>query len=165
MRNKVFNKLMDEIKELHDKKNQDYAEDDNPYSNFEYAAHLTKQFSDSVDQVFASIIGIKIARLGQLLGRNKNPKNESVRDTMRDLTTYCGIWCCWRNNETIEDKIKAKMDAGMEALEKQITEEDKLENMKSERMKLNKRLQVLSKEIMEQTDKIYYSNPVDTDGH
>jgi len=92
MINKTFNDLMEGIKELHDKKNHDYASDQNPYSNFEYAANLVMDFTDPVDQVFVAIIGIKLARLGQLLGKDKIPNNESVEDTMRDLTTYCGIW-------------------------------------------------------------------------
>ena len=91
MISKTFNDLMDEIKELHNKKNHDYANNDNPYSNFEYAANLVSDFKDPVDQVFASIIGIKLARLGQLLS-GKTPNNESIQDTLRDLTCYCGIW-------------------------------------------------------------------------
>lgn len=98
MKNKTFDELMDGLKELHAKKNSDYASDDNPYSNFEFSAHLVSQFTDPVDQVFAGIIGIKIARLGQLLGKGKTPKYESVDDTMRDLTNYCGIWTSMRRD-------------------------------------------------------------------
>ena len=101
MINKTFNNLMDSIKELHAKKNHDYASDDNPYSNFEFAAHLVSEFNNPVDQVFAGIIGIKLARLGQLLS-GKKPNNESAEDTMRDLTTYCGIWTARRINKEIE---------------------------------------------------------------
>jgi hypothetical protein len=100
MINETFNKLMDEIKELHNRKNHDYASDDNPYSNFEFAAKIVEQFTNPVDQTFACMIGIKLARLGQLLGKGKEPNNESVRDTMRDLTTYCGIWTACNDNAT-----------------------------------------------------------------
>ena len=93
-RNKTFNNLMDSIKELHDKKNHDYANEDNPYSNFEFASLLIREFTNPVDQSFACLIGIKLARLGQLLS-GKEPNNESVEDTMRDLTTYCGIWAAY----------------------------------------------------------------------
>lgn len=95
MKNKTFNDLMDSIKELHDKKNHDYASENNPYSNFEFASLLIREFTDPVDQSFACLIGVKLARLGQLLS-GKEPNNESVEDTMRDLTTYCGIWAAWR---------------------------------------------------------------------
>lgn len=91
MKNPAFNNLMDSIKELHDKKNHDYATEDNPYSNFEVAALLVNLFTDSVDQVFAGRIGDKLARLGQLLS-GKEPNFESVEDTMKDITTLCAIW-------------------------------------------------------------------------
>lgn len=100
---------MDEIKELHDRKNSDYASDTNPYSNFEFSAKIVEQFTSPVDQVFAGIIGIKIARLGQLLGVGKSPKNESIRDTMRDLTTYCGIWCSYRSEmDDLKEQLRHK---------------------------------------------------------
>lgn len=90
-RNKTFDDLMDSIKELYDKKNHDYADKNNPYSNFEFAVSVINLFNNPVDQVFACMIGIKLDRLGQLLS-GKTPNNESIEDTMRDLTTYCGIW-------------------------------------------------------------------------
>jgi len=108
MKNEAFDKLMDSIKDLHDRKNSDYAEDDNPYSNFEYAAKITRMFSDPVDQVFASLIGIKLARLGQLKS-GKTPNFESVVDNMRDLTTYCGIWTA-RTMESREIKVGVRID-------------------------------------------------------
>jgi hypothetical protein len=98
MDNTIFNKLMDELKQLHSKKNHDYASDDDPYSNFEFAAHLVKEFNNPVDVVFVCMIGIKIARLGQLLS-GKTPNNESVEDTLKDLTTYCGIWASYHMSE------------------------------------------------------------------
>lgn len=100
---------MDSIKELHEKKNHDYASDNDPYSNFEYAASLLVGFTDPVDQVFVAIIGIKLARLGQLLGQGKEPNNESVEDTMRDLTTYCGIWTARRIDNSPFNLVKKDM--------------------------------------------------------
>lgn len=100
---------MDGIKELHDKKNHDYAEESNPYSNFEYSANLLAMFKDPVDQAFAGRIGDKLARLGQLLS-GKEPNYESIRDTMIDLTTYCGIWTARyidTKPRTFEDDDKA----------------------------------------------------------
>lgn len=96
MRNETFNSLLDDIKELHNAKNHDYAQDGNPYSNFEFAALIVREFTDPVDQVFATMIGVKLARLGQLMGHGKVPNNESITDSLRDLTTYCGIWTAYR---------------------------------------------------------------------
>ena len=91
MKNKTFDQLMEGIKILHDNKNEDYADKDNPYSNFEFASLLVREFSDPIDQVFVCLIGMKLARLSQLLS-GKKPHFESIQDTMMDLTTYCGIW-------------------------------------------------------------------------
>lgn len=109
---------MDELKELHDRKNKDYATDDNPYSNFEFAALLVKLFNNPVDQTFAGIIGNKLARLGELLGKDKSSHNESIRDTMRDLTCYMGIWAAHveDNTKMERDQQDTWNDAGLDRL-------------------------------------------------
>ena len=89
--NKTLTKLLDDIKELHERKAHDYSKESDPYSNFKFAALLVAEFSNPVDQVFASLIGVKISRLSQLLG-GKEPNNESIEDSFKDLTTYCALW-------------------------------------------------------------------------
>lgn len=79
------------MEDLHERKNHDYASDGNPYSNFEYAAMVSKDFTDPVDRVFATLIGVKLARL-QELTKGKVPNNESVNDTYLDLANYAAIW-------------------------------------------------------------------------
>ena len=118
MVNQTFNNLMDSIKELHDKKNHDYANKNNPYSNFEFASLLIREFTDPVDQAFVCLIGVKLARLGQLLS-GKEPNNESVEDTMRDLTTYCGIWAARRIDN------RSKIVSSYEMIPGEIIEIDK----------------------------------------
>lgn len=86
-----FKKLLEECQAIHDKKNADYSNDENPFSNFDFAASLMAIFKQPIDQVFACMIGIKIARLAEL--RNgKTPNNESIRDSYIDLTNYAGLW-------------------------------------------------------------------------
>jgi hypothetical protein len=102
MTNQTFNKLMDDLKELHNSKNHDYATEGNPYSNFQYAADLSNQFTDPVDKVFATLIGVKLARLGELRGKGKKPRNEPAFDTMRDLTCYMGIWTSYVADSSIK---------------------------------------------------------------
>lgn len=63
MENKKFDKVLDIMRDLHKRKNSDYAKTDNPYSNFEFAARIASGFTDPVDKVFATMIGIKLARL------------------------------------------------------------------------------------------------------
>jgi len=76
---------------VHVKKNHDYAQEGNPFSNFERAAVIVSWFKNDIDKVFACLIGVKLARLAEL--RNgKTPNNESIRDNGIDLTNYAGLW-------------------------------------------------------------------------
>lgn len=92
MSSKHFLELLDEMKEVHIKKSHDYAQDENPFSNFTYAAEVLKPFKNPIDQVFAGIIGIKLARLAELLSSGKTPSNESIADTFVDLANYSALW-------------------------------------------------------------------------
>lgn len=84
------------MNEVHIKKNNDYANDQNPFSNFEMSASLVSWFTDPIDQVFVALIGTKLSRLSELLTSGKTPNNESVDDTFLDLTNYCGLWAAYR---------------------------------------------------------------------
>lgn len=81
------------MEKLHDAKNEDYAEEGNPFSNFEGVAAMTGLM---VDQVFQVIIGIKMMRLRELLGEAVTPNFESTDDTIMDLAVYAAIWKAWR---------------------------------------------------------------------
>lgn len=84
--NPQFNAVLGEMADLHDRKNHDYAEDNNPYSNFEYAA---AHAGVTVQQVFDVMLGIKQARLRQLTV--KDAINESIRDSMIDRAVYAAL--------------------------------------------------------------------------
>ncbi len=94
-----FEPILKRMLEIHERKGHDYAQEENPYSNFERAAGLAGWFSDPVDKVFATLLGIKLARLAELLGQGKEPKNESVDDTQLDFDTYAVLWHGWRQRE------------------------------------------------------------------
>lgn len=98
MTNPAFNALLDEMRRTHDLKNSDYANDD-PYSNFRFAADLSEGFTDSLDKVFATMIGIKLARLIELTKPGRVPKNEAIGDTYLDLANYAAIWASLRRGE------------------------------------------------------------------
>ena len=127
MRNTTVDELYDSLKELHNEKNHDYAADDNPYSNFEYAALLSENFTDPIDRVFAVIIGIKLARLTQLLGQGKTPKFESMIDTLKDLTNYCGIWTGYYMDHSPKGEARISIDRGLtqEALGRMANDADR----------------------------------------
>lgn len=77
---------------LHNRKNHDYARDLNPYSNFEEAAEYA---GVSVDQAIRVLMGVKVARLRELLSADKTPNNESIQDTKDDLALYTLIWASY----------------------------------------------------------------------
>lgn len=91
MRNPIHSEILDKCKELHEKKSHDYAQDDNPFSNFEYAAKVAEPFTDPVDKVFVTMLAVKLARLAELR-KGKEPKNESIEDTCIDFVNYAAIW-------------------------------------------------------------------------
>ena len=80
----VFDRMRDTVKS----KANDYADDDNVYSNFENAARMANV---TVDQVFMTLIGIKVERLRQLL-EGTVPNHEAIDDTRIDLANYAALW-------------------------------------------------------------------------
>lgn len=87
-----FTEMLEKMRAIHQRKNHDYAKDTDPFSNFRQAAILVSWFKDPLDQLFAGLFGIKLARLAELKGSGKTPNNESVFDSHLDLATYATIW-------------------------------------------------------------------------
>ncbi len=87
-RNPKFIAALEEMRKTHDSKNEDYATADNPYSNFEEAADAA---GISVDEQFMALLGVKWARLRQLLS-GKTPNHESLADNLKDFANYAAIW-------------------------------------------------------------------------
>lgn len=84
---------------LVESKANDYADDENVYSNFEGSARLTNK---TVDEVFHVILGIKMERLRQLMS-GKTPNHESLEDTLMDAANYFALWLGYRRQE--EDRL------------------------------------------------------------
>jgi len=82
-RNPKFDALIDEFKRVHSDKNHDYAEDGDPLSNLKACAAF------GVDPFKGVLVRMsdKWSRLQQLT-TGKTPKNESVRDSLKDLSIY-----------------------------------------------------------------------------
>lgn len=99
-----FYGVLTTIASLHLKKNQDYADKSHRYSNFTYAATMAEPFINPVDKVFATMIGIKMARLAELIDTGKTANNESVKDTFDDLVNYSAIWNSWRRTNGREPR-------------------------------------------------------------
>lgn len=78
-----FYALLEELADLHARKNHDYAKSDEPLSNF------TRSRALGVEPWRAVLIRMsdKWSRIEQLSGA-KVPKNESMRDSLIDLAAY-----------------------------------------------------------------------------
>jgi len=75
-------------------KGQDYTSDvkTSQFENFERAALISSWFIRDEDKVYATLIGIKLARLASLLNRRVNPNHEAVDDTFVDGSNYFALW-------------------------------------------------------------------------
>ena len=108
-----YKDILEKMRKVHEKKNHDYAKDENTFSNFTFAADLASNFNDNMDKTFVTLIGIKLARLIAL--QNKEAVNESVDDTYQDLTIYCSLWWMYnsvRNEQWNEDQLRLDYRVG-----------------------------------------------------
>lgn len=80
---------------IHEKKNRDYSELENAYSNFEYSAKVAAQFTNIIDRVFAVLVSTKMARIAELTKPGKIPNNESLDDSYLDMAVYAAIWASY----------------------------------------------------------------------
>jgi len=85
MRNPKFHKLLKQIGELHDKKNSDYAVDQDPFSNFREC----EKFGIPAWKGVMVRMSDKFCRLCNLV--DKPAKNESFEDNALDLAVYSMI--------------------------------------------------------------------------
>lgn len=93
----TFYKLLEEMAELHDRKSHDYASDENPVGNYEFAGQMACMFShSSFDAGFVGRLAEKIYRLANLESGDKIPKNESIEDTERDIAVIVTLWMASR---------------------------------------------------------------------
>ena len=100
----------DEAYNLVKGKSTDYAERENKFSNFEQAAIAA---GISVEQVFLVLIGVKVARLTQLMTADKEPNFESIDDNLLDLINYPGLLRAYRRSKratTMRDIFDAFAD-------------------------------------------------------
>ena len=81
---KHFNALVEELKGILIKKGDDYSGKDR-LSNFKTAGVIA---GITPEQNCLSLIATKVARLGNLLSTNKEPNNEPVEDSIKDLINY-----------------------------------------------------------------------------
>lgn len=87
-----FLESLEEIKELHKTKNDDYANDTNPFYNFDTTRFILKQFKYDTDKVYVWPIANKLSRLANLLSSSNPPNHESIEDSLQDIAVYVLLW-------------------------------------------------------------------------
>ncbi len=91
----VIQSLLDDLKaieELHRRKNDDYANDANPFLNFDQCSEVLSWFKNPEDLAFVWPIANKLSRLANLLSDGRTPNNESIDDSLLDIATYVLLW-------------------------------------------------------------------------
>ena len=68
------------------KKNDDYSQESNPFSNFEFTALAS---GIKTEQVFLMQIANKLARLRECLDKPVSVLDETLTDTLQDTMNYC----------------------------------------------------------------------------
>ena len=98
---KLLGEFYAEKKNILKLKGEDYANED-VLSNFKTAG---ANIGISAEQQCLSLIATKVARLGNLLS-GKTPNNESVSDSILDLSNYTDLLYCLVNEEITEPQTK-----------------------------------------------------------
>jgi len=99
MQRQKVREILERGMELLDAKGHDYAGDDSAFINFTFTGlaldYATSRGLKGEDLAFLALIATKIARMIELRGTGKEPKNESIEDTCMDLANYAALWGGW----------------------------------------------------------------------
>lgn len=114
--NPKFYELIDEMAKTHEIKSHDYASDSNPSGNYHFAGKIASLFAHShEDAGFVGRIAEKIYRLANLESSQKNPKNESIEDTEKDIAVITCLWMADRRGRRIIKEVKETPFQGIES--------------------------------------------------
>ena len=84
-----FRKYLKEMDKIHSRKNHDYANQNEPLSNFRIVYELTKDIPDSPFKVAFTRLVEKILRIAQVASKGNKVKNETINDSLMDGANYC----------------------------------------------------------------------------
>ena len=103
---KRLKKLYDEALEVAKNKNADYSGVDDPFKNFKIVEQLG---ITSVEVGIMTRMSDKMSRIATLLNKKENVKEESINDTLLDLSVYANILRIWlEENKNGKRKITGK---------------------------------------------------------
>lgn len=98
-----FYKVLEEVKDLHDIKNRQYASSDNPLGNFFRGSQIVKKLfhpdlqKDPYRLALAYCVVLSTKQfdgLIELVAENKTNTPDSLQEKMRDVLVYMGIAEC-----------------------------------------------------------------------
>lgn len=84
------------LQDMHDlliSKAADYTDGADQFSNFLKTGNMTGLGPEGS---FKVLIATKVVRIMELTGSGRDPRNESVEDTLLDLANYAVLWLAWR---------------------------------------------------------------------
>ena len=86
---KYSKEMFDDCYTIMEKKNHDYSQEGNPFSNFELQGFVSGVIPE---RTFLMALGTKMARLRELVGREDKAKvDESLDDTIKDMINYAAL--------------------------------------------------------------------------
>ena len=97
-----FDMFVNSMREMLFKKGNDYANEDR-LSNFKLAGRISGL---NADLNCLSLIATKVARLGVLLQKGKEPNNESVADSLLDLANYAVLLDMIQKDKTTKFRVR-----------------------------------------------------------
>lgn len=124
-----FRPLLQEIAELHDKKNKQYASGEDPLGNFKRGAQACKSFFNEeiqsnifkLEMAYATILAYKqIDGAMQILSLNKKGTPDSLAEKLRDVITYFCIIDCINSDFEDCDEINIIQDSPEKILKRQM---------------------------------------------
>lgn len=71
----------------------DYTDGSDQFSNFSKTGQMTGLGPEGS---FKVLVATKVVRIMELTGSGRDPRNESVEDTLLDLANYAALWLAWR---------------------------------------------------------------------
>jgi hypothetical protein len=100
----TFYTLLDKMAEVHSRKSHDYASNESPYGNYEFAGKLGQLFHDHRDSGFIARLAEKLYRLANIENRGLSVKNESIEDTEDDIAVIVALWISSRRDRRNDPK-------------------------------------------------------------
>lgn len=91
----MFYEIIDSLKELHSKKNQQYATVDDPLRNFKDVGNLIdKMLKPGINRPLAACLGLvakQMVAVYEMVGEGKTGMVDSLEDKLRDIAVYSVI--------------------------------------------------------------------------